>query len=81
MAYLKGTYICNGIFPKLRVAMAFLNFAEIAMASIQLTQILMLILLSILFDYFTDCARNLVIVDQQYGRTLIVVYGSWVWHL
>jgi hypothetical protein len=39
MAYLKGTHICSGIFPKSRVAMAFLNFAEIAMASIQLTLI------------------------------------------
>jgi hypothetical protein len=39
MAYLKGTHICSGIFPKLRVAMAFLNFVEIAMASVQLTQI------------------------------------------
>jgi hypothetical protein len=37
MTYLKGTHIWSGIFPKLRVAMAFLNFAEIAMASIQLT--------------------------------------------
>jgi hypothetical protein len=37
MAYIKCTHNCSGIFPKLRIAVAFLKFTEIAMASIQLT--------------------------------------------
>jgi hypothetical protein len=38
MASTKDTHICSGIFLKLEVVVAFLKFAEIAMASIQLTQ-------------------------------------------
>jgi hypothetical protein len=39
MVSTKDTRICSGIFPKLEVAVAFLKFVEIAMASIQLTLI------------------------------------------
>jgi hypothetical protein len=35
--YIKGTHNWSGVFPKLRIAMAFLKFVEIAMVSIQLT--------------------------------------------
>jgi hypothetical protein len=37
MASLKDTHVYNGIFSKLKVVVAFLKFAEIAMTSIQLT--------------------------------------------
>jgi hypothetical protein len=37
MASIKHTHNYSGIFPKLRIAVTFLKFAEIAMAFIQLT--------------------------------------------
>jgi hypothetical protein len=42
MAFLKGTKNWSGVFPKLKVAMAFLKYAKIAVASIQLTLYLIL---------------------------------------
>jgi hypothetical protein len=37
MAFLKRTKNWSGVYPKLKVAMAFLKYAEITVASIQLT--------------------------------------------
>jgi hypothetical protein len=37
MASIKHTQNCGGVFPKLKVAVAFLKYADIVVASIQLT--------------------------------------------
>jgi hypothetical protein len=37
MASIKYTHNCSGVFPKLKVVVAFLKYAKVAMASIQLT--------------------------------------------
>jgi hypothetical protein len=61
MAFLKRTKNWSGIFPKLKVAMAFLKYAEIALASIQLT------LVNILAGKQRDHAQYMKTNNRSWG--------------